>query len=310
MSPSVTNPHDKTFKLLFKEKEIAQDVMRVNLPDEIVTELDFDSLALVDGSFVSSELEETFSDVLYQIRYGVNDLYVCLLFEHKSVPDKFASLQIGKYIYEIWEGHLRKRNEFPIVVPIVFYHGLAPWNYETDMRQLIPGYNELPEYFKQRLPAIMHDLIDMRLQDEELLRLYEPLTQLAVTSFKINFYDVEELIEIFFNLLEELRGMLSEDKLAYYIEVILLYFESGNHEFTESLVQRKINELEGKGELVMNILERREKRGMERGIKDNKRENAYKFLKLGVDVETVAEGTGLSIELIREMKEEINGESE
>ena len=95
-STPVVNPHDKTLKLLFKKKKIAQDVIRVNIPDEIIAQLDFQSMEFVDGTFVSGKLEETFSDVLYRVQSETHHMYICFLFEHKSAPDKFASLQVGK----------------------------------------------------------------------------------------------------------------------------------------------------------------------------------------------------------------------
>lgn len=59
----------------------------------------------------------------------------------------------------------------------------------------------------------------------------------------------------------------------------------------------------------MTILERREKRGIEKGKKIGMREGvekiAYNLLKMGFDVKTVAEGTELSLEQVRKMQKEI-----
>ncbi|BCZ45197.1 hypothetical protein psyc5s11_12640 [Clostridium gelidum] len=45
-----------------------------------------------------------------------------------------------------------------------------------------------------------------------------------------------------------------------------------------------------------------EERGIEKGIKKEKIENAKNFLLLGVDIETIAKGTGLSIKDIEMLK--------
>lgn len=48
-----------------------------------------------------------------------------------------------------------------------------------------------------------------------------------------------------------------------------------------------------------------QEKGLEEGKKKAKEENAYNFLVMGVDVETVAKGTGLSIECVQEIRENI-----
>lgn len=59
----------------------------------------------------------------------------------------------------------------------------------------------------------------------------------------------------------------------------------------------------------MNILERREQKGMAIGLKEGIEKTARKLLTMGFDIETVAEGTGLSLERVKEMKAELNREA-
>ncbi|HLR33908.1 MAG TPA: Rpn family recombination-promoting nuclease/putative transposase [Tissierellales bacterium] len=46
---------------------------------------------------------------------------------------------------------VRKENkdELPIIVPMVIYHGKEKWNLKTDLRDMIPGFGGLPKYFKK-----------------------------------------------------------------------------------------------------------------------------------------------------------------
>ena len=46
--------------------------------------------------------------------------------------------------------------------------------------------------------------------------------------------------------------------------------------------------------------------GVQKGAQQAKEENARNFLAMDIDVETVAKGTGLSVERVRELKEEMN----
>ncbi|MBW6408743.1 Rpn family recombination-promoting nuclease/putative transposase [Clostridium weizhouense] len=48
------------------------------------------------------------------------------------------------------------------------------------------------------------------------------------------------------------------------------------------------------------------RKGIEQGIEKGKIENARSFLLLGVDIEKVAKGTGLSIDFVKKLKDEMN----
>ena len=47
-------------------------------------------------------------------------------------------------------------------------------------------------------------------------------------------------------------------------------------------------------------------KGMEKGVKEGKTQAAINFLKLGLDEETVAKGTGLTIDKIKELRKSYN----
>lgn len=320
-SSTVTNPHDKTFKFMFKKKEVAEDVIRVNLPDEVVANLDFSTMTLADSSFVSKELAETFSDVLYRVRTETHRMYICFLFEHKSTSDKFASLQVAQYIIDLWHRILQETNELPVVVPIVFYHGKAPWKYSTDLRELIFEYAQLAAFYQDGLPVMTHQLIDMHEQDEEFIEQYNELTQLIVLVFKYIFIEIELLLEILFIHLEKVRRTMSEEQFMDYVSQLLFYIEHANPGFSDEVVDKKIKELEGRGVITMSILERRERRGMEKGLatgikegikegtEKTRRENARNFLEMGLDIEIVAEGTGLTVERVKKIQAKLNDQS-
>lgn len=161
--------------------------MRVNLPDEIVAGLDFSTMNLVDSSFISPELAETFSDVVYRVRSVEHELYVTFLFEHKSAPDKFTGLQVTQYIIDLWRQALQATNQLPVVVPIVFYHGRTSWNYPTNMRELISDYKKLAVFYQEGLPILRHQLIDLRTQDEAFIAQYNEETQVVIGSVQTYF---------------------------------------------------------------------------------------------------------------------------
>jgi len=64
----LNNPHDKFFKALMSNEERARTLLNGFLPNELCEQLDFDSLKHQNGSFVSKELSEYFSDVVFSIK--------------------------------------------------------------------------------------------------------------------------------------------------------------------------------------------------------------------------------------------------
>ena len=107
---SLQNPHDRFFKELFSRLEVAQDFVRHYLPTEIVALLDVTTLDIVKDSFIDPELQEHFSDLLYQVTLQTgHEAYIYLLFEHKSYSDAKIALQLLRYMINIWD-HLQRQN--------------------------------------------------------------------------------------------------------------------------------------------------------------------------------------------------------
>ena len=66
MPKKPTKPHDEFFKASFGRKDVAVEYLQSMLPAELCHDLDLERLERVNGSFVSSALQEYFSDVVYQ----------------------------------------------------------------------------------------------------------------------------------------------------------------------------------------------------------------------------------------------------
>ena len=77
------------------------------------------------------------------------------------------------------------------------------------------------------------------------------------------------------------------------------YFRE-NPELRREYELREMAELDRRSELDLNRQE-----GIREGIQSEKIQNAINFLKLGIDIETVAKGVNLSIEKIKELQKSI-----
>lgn len=123
MSEAALNVHDRFFKQVFSEQAVAADFLRNYLPAEVVGLLDLSSLELAKDSFVDERLREKFSDLLYNVKLTDGEpAFVYVLFEHKSYADPLTSLQLLRYMAQIWDLGVRQKSQFVPIIPIVVYH--------------------------------------------------------------------------------------------------------------------------------------------------------------------------------------------
>lgn len=167
----IQNPHDKFFKEVFSNTEVAKDFINNYLPQSITNIIDVDTLELQKDSFINEELQEAFSDMLFRVNINKREGYIYFLFEHKSYTSKNISFQLLKYMIEIWEAKVKKEKtgELPIIIPLLIYHGNDEWKIKTTLGEMIAGYDMLPEDVKKYVPDYEYLLYDLsRYTDEQI----------------------------------------------------------------------------------------------------------------------------------------------
>ena len=155
------HPHDKLVRTVLSDKEEAEGFLRAHLPETISSQLDWQSLTLVETSFVDEALKDSESDLLYRIVYRATGAPVLLylLFEHQSVPDEWMRFRLYKYQGRIWDESFKwhpKQKQLPPILPLVFYQGASTWTYSTEFADLLP---ELARQWSF-VPRFTHVLID------------------------------------------------------------------------------------------------------------------------------------------------------
>ena len=68
--------HDHSYKLLFSEPEIVIDLLQGFVHEPWVAELDFTTLEIVSGSYVSDDLRSREDDVIWRVKYRQSWVYV------------------------------------------------------------------------------------------------------------------------------------------------------------------------------------------------------------------------------------------
>lgn len=107
MANEPVNPHDAFFKQYLSRPQVAADLLRRQLPADVVALLDLDQLNLTKDSFVDEQLRTHFSDLVYRtMTTTATPVTISLLFEHKSYPDEWVDFQVLRYEVNLWQQEL------------------------------------------------------------------------------------------------------------------------------------------------------------------------------------------------------------
>ncbi len=174
--PDPPHPHDRLFRALLGQPGTARALIRERLPAEVVALLTDDPPELEDGTFVDEALQGSQSDRLFRAKLKTGgDLLLYVLFDHKSTSEPGVILQLLGYMCRIWvrraEGKAERFRNLPAILPVVVYHGAAPWNVSLSLRDTITG----PAEIKAQQPDFQYTLLDLGPIPDLELSAYPPL---------------------------------------------------------------------------------------------------------------------------------------
>lgn len=151
---------DSGYKLLFSHPELVADLLRGFVPEPWVAEVDFATLTPVKGSYVSEALRQRHDDVVWKVRLREQWLYVYVVIEFQAEPDSCMALRLLVYVGLLDQDLLRRQElspdgRLPPVLPVVLYHGAAPWTGAVEVRELLtlapPGLERYQPRFRYLL---------------------------------------------------------------------------------------------------------------------------------------------------------------
>lgn len=223
------NPHDQFFKETFSQVDVMVDFLNNYLPAEIVSVFDLTTVERLEDSLVDAELKEHLSDLLFRAKTKTKkEIYVYLLLEHKSSPDRWVAFQLLRYLVRIWEKSQRQdRKKLPLVLPIDFYHGKRGWTVSEKFSALF----EMAQFaeFGKFLPDFSYHLCDLnKFSDDELKG--NPTLLFAVRVLKHIFQ--ADLKMKLTETLEPLAELADDDKMRERFGVMTKYL-LGTHKVDE-----------------------------------------------------------------------------
>jgi predicted transposase/invertase (TIGR01784 family) len=276
----LTNPHDKFFKEIFGKPDLAADFVRNYLPPAIVNSLDLASLEVQKESFVDDELQESFADLIYRVRLNQSHktAFVCLLFEHKSRPDKWAVFQILSYLLKFWERcKKQKTKKLPLVFPILFYHGQDKWEYSPNLSTLFDHRELSPLAFaawQTYTPNFSYYLCDLSALEETEIR-GQAVVRAALLIMKniARLHEEPQLLNVWQSF-----GEVAHQSAVQYIRVMLKYASAANDKLTSEVVTHSLKRAFAKrGEKIMApFVQDWLRQGREQGLQEGRQEGRQK----------------------------------
>jgi predicted transposase/invertase (TIGR01784 family) len=159
---ALNNPHDYFFRRTFDVEANVRLFLRELLPRPLTHRLRLDQIVREHESFLAPGENENRLDLLYstQLEDGTPVL-VYVLLEHKSWIDRTIALQLLAYVLRIQQW--RQRNGLPpcLVIPVVIYQGVQPWDEPTSLRKKVVVDAEL-KVFLPDMEVIFIDLQSIR----------------------------------------------------------------------------------------------------------------------------------------------------
>jgi len=188
--------HDHAYKLLFSHPEMVEDLLRGFVHQDWIAQLDFSTLEKCNGSYVSDHLRSREEDVVWRIRLRDEWLYVYLLLEFQSRPDRWMALRMLVYVGLLYQDLVRTKQltqdgRLPPVLPLVLYNGTSAWKAPLELEPLLaaaPG--ELGQY-RPRLRYLLLDEGHLQISRDPALR------NLAAALFRLEQgRSAEEILQV------------------------------------------------------------------------------------------------------------------
>lgn len=149
----VFQPDDRFFRQAMSDPQVVSDYLTYFYP-AIAAIADLESLKQEQTIAIHPNLQLFNADVVYRCRFKEEEgkaasFYFCLLFEHKSKPEKYVAIQVGLYVFQLMYKIVKQgRREPEPILPVVFYNGKESWSPKTigALFEKVPYYELIKEY--------------------------------------------------------------------------------------------------------------------------------------------------------------------
>jgi len=294
MGELANKPHDHFVRRALSHRQVAKPFFEQHLPPAFRGALDLERLEMTAESFIDLKLREYVSDMVFSVPLKSRKAYIYLLFEHKSHGLDELPAPMEKYRLEAMVHYARAKGKkrYPLVVPMVLYHGKSAYRGPVRLQDCIDAPAELIEQAYQS-SFIMVDL--SRFSDDD-LKIH---AWTGVFHLMLKYIRDPNILNRLIPLIPMMRSIEKESGGLAFLEIVFRYlFQAGRVENVNEVIEVAVKSLSRKTEeAVMTIAEQLQAEG--------KKQVALELINEGLTVEFIAKVTKLPLAEVQKLKDEL-----
>jgi hypothetical protein len=311
------NINDKGYRRMLSRKRNFLEFIKQHIAAPWVEQLREEDMEFVNSRFVTKDLKDRESDIIYKARIDDRDIYFFILLELQSVANFTMPFRFLEYMAEMYsrlfydtDENSREQKAFrlPAIVPMVLYNGADEWSCVRSFKEYLSGY----ELFVPNVIDFEYLVINVNAPDESELANTPTLVNLAMLldrkgdsksflrrigtvrkmSLRLTPDEQTELMDWILDVIvKKIRGKVDDKSIKEIVES----FNKGDESEMTYAIERIIDDIEERAWTSANteIEAERQRAEAERQRAEAERTEAIKALKAqGVPDEVITRAFG------------------
>jgi len=305
MNRDIFHIRDLFMRSFLSDLDMGKEFVRTFYPSEITRLLDFSTFKPLSDSFVSEKLKSTRADIIFECRttekYGNRTFNLCFLIEHKASSYRYASIQIGGYIFDAYRQQIKEGiSPLTPVIPLIYYHGQKDWN-PLSVDEI---FEEIPSSVEPYIPSFEWLFENIgHYSDEEIWQMGSALFTSALMVQKYT-DQPKALVERFtqiFSILESWSDRnLFGSLIVYYIEMI-----AAEDVLFEDLIEKLPEKMKTE---FLSLADQLRNEGKAEGKAEGEKETLHKMilnmLQQGLSIDLISDVAQVSPEYVRRIRDQ------
>lgn len=297
MAKSTTStPHDAVFKKMMTHPDVAEDFLKIHLPESLYKLCDLTTLKLESTTFIEDNLRTYYSDVLWSLKTREGEGYIYCVIEHQSTSVPHMAFRLMRYATAAMQHHLDSGNKtLPLVIPMLFYHGeQSPYPFSLNWLDEFDDPQLARQLYTEAFP-----LVDITVISDDEIMQHQRIALLELMQKHIRDRDLMGLVDRLVSLL--ITGTANDSQLHTLFNYLVQYGETSRFsDFIRDVARRVPHHKERLMTIAERLRQEGHHTGLQEGLQKGTREEALRIarmmLKSGIERDKVVAITGLSFD--------------
>ena len=276
--------------------EIAQDFLKIHLPESLCKLCDLTTLKLESTTFIEDDLKTYYSDVLWSLKTREGEGYIYCVIEHQSTAVPHMAFRLMRYATAAMQHHLDSGNKtLPLVIPMLFYHGeQSPYPFSLNWLDEFDDPHLARQLYTEAFP-----LVDITIISDDEIMQHKRIALLELMQKHIRDRDLMGLVDRLVSLL--ITGTANDSQLHTLFNYLVQYGDASRFsDFIHDVARRVPHHKEKLMTIAERLRQEGHHTGRQKGLQEGAREEALRIarmmLKSGIERDKVLVITGLSLD--------------